>query len=322
MSREVRRDPLTGQWVVLSSDRLPAALLPPHAPRQDAGTCPFCPGHEAATPPTIRQIERDGRWVARAFPNRRPALVIEEELRSHGHGPYDRVSGTGAHEVIVESPDHDTPLQDQPVAQLTDALLLARWRLADLQKDPRFAMIWWFRNHGAAAGASLDHPHAQLLATPMVSSRVREIGRRSRRHLRDRGRELLQDVVDHERDHGRRIVWEGERVIALCPFAPVTPFEVLLVPTQPGPSFASADDRLVEDLAAAMRTVLRAYARVLDGPAHHAWMVNAPMGRPAPGFRWHLRMRPKLVVAGGFEAATGEGMHWVWPEEAASALRG
>jgi len=320
--REIRRDPLSGRWVTLSTERVPAELLPPPSPRQPAAECPFCPGHEQATEPEIARIGRDGRWVARAFPNRRPALVIEEELHHRGAGPYDRITGTGAHEVIVECRDHDVPLWDQPATQLRDALELARCRLDDLRKDPRFRSIWWFRNHGAPAGASVDHPHAQILATPHVPSVLERMVRRSRRFQRERGRELLQDVLDYERESGRRLVWEGERIVAFCAWAPMSPFEVWFVPAAPSASFVGSDDRLVEELAVGMRFVLRQMARVLRGPAHNAWLYDAPQGVPAPGFRWHMRLAPKIVRGAGYEVASGDAVHWVFPEEAAAALRG
>lgn len=320
--REVRRDPLTGRWVVLSTERVPVELLPGPTPRQKPERCPFCPGHEHATEPEIARVARDGQWVARAFPNRRPALVIEEELHHRGAGPYDRITGTGAHEVLVESREHDTPLWQQRPRQLTDALELARVRLADLRKDPRFRSLWWFRNHGAPAGASIDHPHAQILATPHVPSILERMVRRSRRFHRDRGRELLQDVLDHERESGRRLVWEGSRVVAFCAWAPMSPFEVWFVPSESASTFSEADERLVEELAVGMRFVLRQQARVLADPAYNAWLYDAPQGMPAPGFRWHMRLAPKLVRGAGFEAATGDAVHWVFPEEAAAALRG
>lgn len=320
--REVRRDPLTGRWVVLSTERVPAELLPPPILRQSAAECPFCPGNERATEPEIARIARDGRWVARAFPNRRPALVIEEELHHRGYGPYDRITGTGAHEVVVECREHDVPLWELPATQMADALELARVRLIDLRRDPRFRALWWFRNHGAPAGASIDHPHAQILATPHVPSVLEQMVERSRRHHRERSRELLQDVLDFEREVGRRLVWEGGRVVAFCAWAPASPFEVWFVPVEPAASFTESDERLVDELAVGMRLVLRQMARALGGPAHNAWLYDAPHGVPAPGFRWHLRLAPRLVRGAGYEVASGDAVHWVFPEEAAAALRG
>lgn len=330
--REVRRDPLTGRWVLLSTDRVPATLLPGEVPGGDVAPadCPFCPGNEAHTERTLAAVERDGRWVARAFPNRRPALVIEEELRHRGEGPYDRVSGTGAHEVIVECPEHAVPLWELPPAQIAAAMRLARERLLDLQRDTRFRSLWWFRNHGRSAGASVHHPHAQIVAMPVVPSALAAMASRSRRWRRDRGRDLLQDIVDHDREDGSRVVWEGDRVVAVCPWAPMSPFEVWLIPSSPGATFAQADDRLIDELAAGMRAVLGQLARVLGReqngrsvtPATNAMLYNAPAGVPSPGFRWHLRIQPRLVAQGALEQATGDAVHWVFPEEAAAALRG
>jgi len=321
--RELRRDPTTGQWVAITTERMfrPAHLALQERPAVDPTNCPFCPGNEGATDPAIVTVEHQGQWVVRVVPNRHPALRPEVTLTRRGRGPYDTVSGVGAHEVIIESRVHDVPLWEQDPRQMVTALRVARERLRDLPRDVRNRYVSWFRNHRPAAGASQSHPHAQVLGLPVLPPLVQQMVERSGEHLARTERELFQDLIDHDRDEADRIVRDVDDVVAICPWAPQVPFETWLVPDVPGASFADAHDRLVEGLARSMRAVLAAMARELDDPPHHVVLFTAPQA-PSPGYRWHVRIQPRLFPCGGFEAATGTRIHAVPPEEAAAVLRG
>lgn len=320
MSRAVRRDPLTGEEVILSADRI---LLdrPPAAPDRGAASCPFCPGHEAHTRPTIDAVERHGAWVARAFANRRPALVVEEVLRASVDGPFEQVSGVGAHEVLVEAPEH-APLHTLPVERAIDALGLAARRLRDLRGDTRLRTLTWFRNVGPGAGASEAHPHAQIVGLPVVPRRVAGLVGRSREHWRRHGRPLLRDVLAAELDEGTRLLARDGPVVALCPFAPRHPFEVWFVPLDPGPGLADATGEELAAAARLMHRVQRALDRAVGPAPSTAVALGAAEGEPSEGLGWHLRLAPRLLVPGGLEEATGAALHPVFPEEAARVLRG
>lgn len=315
----MRRDPITGDEVVIASDRI-VERTPAPGPDRDPAACPFCPGNERHTRPTIEAVERDGRWVARAFANRRPALVVEELLRVDRHGPFERTSGVGAHEVLVEAPEH-APLHTLPVERTADALDLGRRRLSDLRGDRRLRHLQWFRNHGTGAGASEPHPHAQVVGLPIVPGRVARMGSRAREHHARTGRALLRDVLDAEERHGERLVLREGPVTALCPFAPRHPFEVWLVPAEPRPSLADATDDEVGGLAAAMVRVLAALARATADAPYTAVALGAPEGEDPRGIGWHVRLQPRLLVGAGAEEATGVAFHGVFPEQAAAVLR-
>ncbi len=320
MTRILRRDPLTGEEVVLATERA-VGRVPAPGPRVDPIACPFCPGHEHHTRPTIDAAERDGRWVARAFANRRPALVVEEVLRGATDGVFQQVSGVGAHEVLVESPEH-RPLHHQDAHRVEDALGLAVRRLRDLRGDRRLRALAWFRNHGEAAGATQEHPHAQVVGLPLVPRRQAALAERSKAHLASTGTPLLRSVLEGEERDGRRIVGRWGPVTALCPFAPRYPFEVWLVARDPGPGLADATDAEVAGLAAAMTAVLRALEVAL-GPEfpYTASALGAPEGLDPRGIGWHVRIEPRVVVPGGLELSTGVAMHGILPEDAARAIR-
>jgi UDPglucose--hexose-1-phosphate uridylyltransferase len=218
--RAVREDPTTGEVVLISSDRKlrPVHLALPAESSMLQSDCPFCPGQEPSVPPRIAQMPVCGDWVASAFPNKYPTVVVEAEGRFAVEGPWEVRDGLGAHEVLVTR-SHDGMSEHESVAALT----LAQQRVRDLLGDQRLVSFHWVRNRGAWAGASQPHPHSQLLALPFIPPRTRRIVDRFE------GRPtLFQDIVDDARRR-QLVVAEIDGVVALCPFAAVTPFEVWIV---------------------------------------------------------------------------------------------
>jgi UDPglucose--hexose-1-phosphate uridylyltransferase len=321
--REIRTDPTTGDEVVISTDRVrrPQHLALSLEARGLDAPCPFCPGNEHLTPVSLAQHGSGSDWEVRAFPNRFPALGIEGSLERRAKGPYERVSGIGAHEVIVESSAHGVPAWARPEGS-AHALRIARDRMRDLARDARFRQLTWFRNCGAAAGASLAHPHAQVVATPVIPAIQRRIVERARHHRLACDRDLMQDLLDYDLEERARVLFEDDDFVALCPWAPRAPFEVWIVPNRSAPSFLDEDDRGVNRLARALDRVHRAHAQVLETPPYNACLYTAPQDRSlAVGFRWHLRILPRIAGLAGFELGVGAAMHGVLPEQSADWLR-
>lgn len=319
---EQRRDPTLGTWCVISGERghRPLPLVLPTLSPVSRERCPFCPGNEAATTATLMRVDDDdGHWLVRAFPNRYPALRVEGEVRRVAVGPFDRSEGIGAHEVIVETPHHDRPIWRTPGQSLL-ALQLARARHADLARDHRLVHLGWFRNHGALAGASQPHPHAQVLGSAEVPRLTGEMSARCAAHRQRTGRDLLSDVLDLELDSGVRLLGVSQGVAAFCAFAPRFPFEVWVVPISGGPRFYEASDEQLGGVATLLDQVLPALMHQLDQPDHNVVLYSAPVGGEA-GFRWHLRLTPRLVALGGYEISEGGTIIHAAPEEAASVLR-
>ena len=184
---ELRKDPITGRWVIISTERgkRPNDFLRESVIPREEKNCPFCVGNEARTPPEILVYGRNGGgpntpgWSIRVVPNKFPALGIEGELDREGEGLFDKMNGIGAHEVVIESPNHLATLATLPERAVEDVLWGYRDRMLDLKNDKRFRYILIFKNHGEAAGATIDHPHSQLIALPIVPRRVREDNRRT-----------------------------------------------------------------------------------------------------------------------------------------------
>ncbi|MBX2797397.1 MAG: hypothetical protein KTR31_07015 [Myxococcales bacterium] len=320
MSRAVRQDPLTGEHVILASVRAtPRGRT--ERPERSSTDCPFCPGNEAATAATIQQVDRDGRWGARAFANRSPGLVVEEPHERHVHGMFHALSGFGAHEVLVESPEHDA-LHRQPVHRMAAALELARARVSDLQRDERLQALCWFRNHGSLAGASQPHPHAQVMGLPFVPERWQRYVRHSQAHWQHTRHTLLSAVRHDEIEDGSRVVGGHGPVVALCPFASSQPFEVWLLAEEPGPTLASWTDAELDGVAHLTTRCLRAIEAAVGGPVDYtATVLGAPSVGDVEGVGWHLRIVPRLVRYGGLFVGMHAPMHGVFPEHAATALR-
>jgi UDPglucose--hexose-1-phosphate uridylyltransferase len=319
LSGEQRRDPTTGAWCIVAPERgaRPVVLAAPRRLSMPASQCPFCPGHEGYTMPTLAELPGEHGWSVRAFANKYPALRVEGQPWSRSEGPHGRQDGVGAHEVVVESPLHDTPLWGLS-GQQERALRVAQMRMRDLWNDVRIQHLLWFRNRGVMAGASQPHPHAQILGGTAVPLLVDTLARRSVAHADGAGRTLVGAVADWEREQRVRFLGRFGDVEAFCAYAPRFAFETWLVPVERGPTFRGVD-RLA-GLAAALDTVLRALADLLDDPDHNVVLYEAPRGREA-GFCWHVRISPRMVAPAGFEIGGGGSIVHTSPEEAASLLR-
>jgi UDPglucose--hexose-1-phosphate uridylyltransferase len=326
---ELRKDPIVGRWVIISAERgrRPSDFVPEPA-RPRLTSCVFCPGYEDKTPPELLAGRPPGSdlngpdWTFRVVSNKFPALRIEGELEPSGEGPFDRMNGVGAHEVIVEAPQHDASLATMSVDAVADVLWAFRERVLDLKKDGRFEYILLFKNHGEAAGASLEHPHSQLIATPIIPIMVTEELAGAAQYYEIKERCVWCDVIREERRSRRRVILDADGFIALAPFAPRFPFETWILPTRHGSAYEESGVEVLRALAGALGSFLRRMNRVLHDPPFNFVLHTAPLHAPAlEHFHWHLEVIPKLTRIAGFEWGSGFFINPVAPEDAATALR-
>jgi UDPglucose--hexose-1-phosphate uridylyltransferase len=329
---ELRRDPITGEWVIIASERAKRPRdFASHlrgTETDDVSRCPFCPGNEAMTPPEIIAFRPPGSqrngpgWWVRVVPNKFPALAVEGELSKTGVGMYDWMNGVGAHEVIVETPEHDRPFAFLDARQIEDVLWAYRARYLDLKKDPRLKYILIFRNHGRVAGASLSHPHSQLVATPMVPGQVAAEMAGTKRYESYRDRCAYCDILNQERNDGSRLVMENESFIVFAPYASRYPFETWVLPKRHGPSFAAISAEEQASLAQILGGAFRRIHVTLDDPPYNFNIHTAPCDSDdRPDFHWHLEIFPRLTITAGFEMGTGIYINVTPPEVAARYLR-
>jgi UDPglucose--hexose-1-phosphate uridylyltransferase len=327
---QLRKDPITFEWVIIAGERrdrpheFPKTWdngeLPPFDPK-----CPFCPGNEHLTPTEIFAI-RDGQaspnWLVRVVPNKFPALRIEGSTERFGKGMFDYMDGVGAHEVIIETPIHNARFSTLPGEQVKRVLLAYRERILDLKNDIRFVYILVFRNEGKEAGASLRHPHSQLIALPFIPHEVVLEIEGMKRYHSFRERCPFCDMVKEELSFGERIVNESDNFLALEPFASKYPFETLILPKRHHPSFADESEQLLEEFAFFLRDILYRLDKALQNPPYNYTLHNIPLRNcSSDGFHWHLEIIPRISTPAGFELGSGIYINTVPPEEAARILR-
>ena len=327
---EFRKDPITGRWVIISTDRAkrPTDFLRQSVVIRGVAMCPFCPGHESKTPAEIAAYGRSGGgantrgWSIRVVPNKFPALGIEGSLDREGDGLFDRMNGLGAHEVIIETPDHQSTLAMLSEKSMEEVLGAYRDRMVDLKNDKRFRYLLLFKNHGEAAGASLEHTHSQLIALPIVPKRVQEELDSSKRYFQQKERCIFCDIIRQEIETGSRVILENEAFIALAPYAPRFPFETWILPRQHSSAYENAAAALYGSLARLLREFLRRLDSVLAFPAYNYVIHTSPLGEENnEHYHWHLEMMPKLTKVAGFEWGTGFYINPTPPEESARFLR-
>jgi UDPglucose--hexose-1-phosphate uridylyltransferase len=262
-------------------------------------------------------------WSVRVIPNKFPALRIEEDLRRFEQGPLFRsMGGCGAHEVIIESPDHNLFLGHQPLQQIEWVLRTLQVRLHELTRDARFQEIVMFKNHGEGAGTSLRHPHWQLIATPVVPRTLRLKQAVAMDYFNQTGHCLYCVLRDEELASGQRVLAENDHYAAILPYASHAPFETWILPKVRRASFGYVEQALMRPLGAILKTVLLKLYAGLDNPDFNL-TVNTLRHDDGDEefFLWHLQLLPRLTMPAGFELGSGMSINTVLPEEAARYLR-
>src|SRR6185436_17711815 len=290
--------------------------------------CPFCPGHESMTPPEVLAFRSNGGppngggWDVRVVPNKYPALRVEGSLDREGEGLFDRMNGIGAHEVIIETPDHSKTLAMMSEPEIERVLWAYRERINDLKRDIRLRYILIFKNHGASAGATLEHTHSQLIALPIVPDYMRDEIEGARHHFAEKERCVFCDIIRQEVAAERRVVHETSEAIALSPYAPRFPFETWLLPKTHGARFEDAPRQQYESLARMIKSVLMRMDRALERPDYNMLIHSLPFSEQAVElYHWHVEIIPKLTRTAGFEWGTGFYINPTSPEEATETLR-
>lgn len=328
----LRFDETTSDWVVVA----PTRRLRPHDGRprsseraepakQAAANCPFCPGNEAFTPPEIfalRAGDEGGSWRVRVVPNKFPALTIEENpQRRQDEHAFHLMGGCGAHEVIVESPDHNAFLAQQSVEQIEAVLRTLQLRNQDLMRDPRFQTVVIFKNHGAEAGTSLAHPHWQLVATPVVPRLLRLKHFEATEYFDRTGACLYCVLRERELAAGKRVLTTNDHYVAFLPYASHLPFETWIVPRCHEASYRHVPPDRLRPLAELLKTVLLKLYTGLENPAFNLTIDDVPRGdEDKEYFLWHIRILPHLTTTAGFELGTGMSINTVLPEDATAFL--
>lgn len=325
---ELRKDPIVGRWVIISVERgkRPTDFVSP-ARKKKGGFCPFCPGNEHTAPPEIMAF-RPGNtapntpgWTLRVVPNKFPALQIHGDLIRTGEGIFDKMSGTGAHEVVIETSDHNFSLATLPPKAFEDVLWAYYLRLNDLKKDKRFKYILIFKNEGEDAGATLEHTHSQIIALPIIPKLVKEEIEAAEQYFHFKERCIFCDVINQELEDGKRVIYENNHYLAVSPFAPIAPFETWILPKKHESAFGPID-KSFSSLADIFQRILKQIDRILDIPPYNFIVHTSPCyDEDNDYYHWHIEILPKLTKIAGFEWGSGFYINPTPPEEAAKFMR-
>ena len=322
---EFRKDPISDRWVIIATER---AERPIFQEASDSAPCPFCAGNEHMTPPEVlllrnkSDVSSASKWTVRVVPNKYPALVADGNATKMPDESYGIHNGTGAHEVIIESPDHVTDMALLGQMQLEAILQAYRDRIIKLRTDKRFRYILIYKNHGIEAGATLDHVHSQLIAMPMTPKLVLEEIIAAKNYHEANRRCIFCDAARKESNGGERLVAENARYLVICPFASRFPYETWILPKRHSSSFERGTQKDHVDLAGILRDTLTRLNRRLKGPPFNYFIHSNPLDQEENDYyHWHMEIIPKLIRVGGFEWGSGSYINIVTPEQSARFLR-
>lgn len=326
---ELRKDPVSGHWVIIAREKMkkPADLIAAPTSIRDK-FCPFDYGNEDKTPPEIlayrpADTTANGQgWQLRVVPNKFPVLKVESELDSHGVGLYDMMGGVGAHEVIIETPDHEARLKDYTAEQMFNLLKSFRDRISDLRRDGRLEYVLVFKNYGREAGARLDHSHSQLIALPVVPVRVANEIASCEKYYGFKNRCLFCDIIRQELEDRSRLVDSNADFVVLEPFAPRSPFETWILPRRHLSHYDTITDMELENLARCFRSLFVRLDSLLGDFSYNFILHMAPLRQAKmQHYHWHFEIIPNLARLAGFEWGSGFYINPTPPEEAATFLR-
>lgn len=326
---ELRKDPILGRWIIISKERgkRPTDFII-EKDTSRGGFCPLCAGNEKTTPAEVLRYGSDPHvpntpgWSLRVVPNKYPALVIEGDLAKEGEGLYDKMNGIGAHEVIIETPNHEDSFTYLPLDHMQQVFFAFRDRLVDLARDSRFKYAMIFKNHGKAAGASLEHSHSQLIALPILPRMITSELEGSLAYYKYKERCIFCDIIHQEKGDPQRVVCENEKFLVIVPFAPRSPFEMWLLPKQHSSTYEAMDTAEFAALTEIFSECMLRLDKCVTGVPYNFVLHTAPLRSvPLEHFHWHFEIMPKLTSIAGFEWGSGFYINPIPPEDAANFLR-
>lgn len=346
---EFRYDPLENIWVIVAAERNKRPLpLREKLIKDSPEECPFCAGHESETPPEIWRLpdEKKGKnssaWKIRVIPNKYPALKDNLAGRWSEYGLYEFIEGTGAHEVIIETPEHDIFFEELPKVHIEEVLRTYRARIKTLYQDPKIKYALLFKNQGARAGASMTHPHSQLIGMPVLPKGIASKLERSFNYYRKTSRCLICDLIKQEKEEGSRWIFSKKGIAAFVPYAARFPYEIFVVPEKHCHCYTQADDEILGSLSEVLKELLLRLKELLKEAPYNLIMNTAPNTRfklktwpekkekkffresshmDYDYYHWHLNIFPRLNPIAAFEWSSGFSINSVPPEVSAEALR-
>lgn len=323
-----RKDPFSDRWVIMAQHRAARPYdFEWQVQRRPDASCPFCVGQESQTPEPVlvlrdRSADDQFPWHVRVVPNRYPAVEDGPASTWQQSGPLCGGTAPGVHEVLIESPEHDIPFAELPLSRLALCFEAVRQRFSDWRREGRFGYALMFKNVGPLAGASLEHPHSQLMA---LGEEPLERGRQLAlidAWTERTGQCLACDVLAAETREATRILGGTDRFLAYCPYASRFPYEVRIMHRWHQRAFEDAEAGELRELSVCVQRVLIMLARVLGFFSYNLILHTAPFDtKKAKHYHWYLEVFPRVTMTAGFEWGSGYFLNTTTPEKAAAALR-
>jgi len=327
---EIRQNMATKEWVIIATERARRPedfanwatrpvleSLPPYE-----SDCPFCVGNEEGSDMELLRMPQQGPWDLRVVKNRYPALSIDGEWQRRFDGVNRWISGVGYHEVVVESPLHNTSFAMQSSEQICLALQAFQMRGRIMAEDSRIEHIIYFKNHGPRAGTSLVHPHSQIIGLPVIPYDVRARIEESRRYFDDTGNCVYCVMMEDEMRRGERLVMENDGFMVFLPYAAFSPFHTWIMPKQHESDYLDVSESLVKDLAQVLHRLVKKLYYGLNDPDFNFVLRSAPLRqRKSEYVHWYMTMIPRVTQSAGFELGSGMFINTALPEASAAFLR-
>lgn len=336
---ELRKDIISARWVIIASERSkrPDDFRPaqPEKSEAAAGFCPFCEGNETKTPPEVFSLRRNGTrrdkpgWWVRVVPNKFPALNRGQPPERQEDGIFHWMDGVGVHEVIIETPAHGKELADLPLHHMEDVLETYKARTISIEKEFQYKYVHVFKNKGRDAGASLSHPHSQVVATPIIPKQVNEELYTCERLHRQFEECIFCRIIRDETKIGDRLIHRDSHFCVIAPFAPRFPFELRIYPLRHSAWYTQITRTEARSLAKALKITLGNLKEILSDPPFNYYIHQAPnpnlrhdaWANLEKSYHWHMEIIPVLTRVAGFEWGTGFHINPVPPETAAGFMR-
>jgi UDPglucose--hexose-1-phosphate uridylyltransferase len=330
---QLRQNIILKEWVIIATERAkrPEQLkedkdinnvkLPEHD-----DTCPFCAGNEEKFD-NVTELYRIGdkaNWKLRVIPNKYPALApLQDGIRINTTGYMRWMDGIGNHEVLIESPRHNLTLATMETSDIEDVLFAYQMRITTLMALPYIESVIPFRNHGKRAGASLIHPHSQIIALPVIPKDVISRMNESIRYHEEHRECIFCKVLQSELESKERIVLETDHFLVFVPYAAYSPFALWIYPKRHASSFCDVEAEEIKDLSVVLQKSLRKLYFGLNDPDYNYIIRSAPKGYSNSAFfHWYITLIPRLTRTAGFELGSGMFINPSIPEENAQYLRG
>lgn len=326
---ELRFNLITKDWVIVAPERakrpedfIKKAVQGDPLPAYKE-SCPFCPGQEHLTPPETYRVGSAGTWSVRSIPNKFSALSREGSLERQISGIKRTMTGVGLHDVIIENPLHNAPPAVLPQEAFNQVMKAYRDLYRIFYQDPRVKTVILFKNHGLAAGTSLEHPHSQIVGTPVIPPQIGYRIEESKRYFEDTGECLYCKMISDELKDQERIIIESAQMVAFVPYAALSPFHTWIFPKRHMASLEAISDLELADLGQVLKEVLERFYYGLDNPDYNLVLRSIPDPRgDNEFFHFYFAIVPRLTKAAGFELGSGMYINTQLPEKDAAFLRG